>query len=45
MLYLSSSVFEIMPQKGPEYTHRNLAMALLIRSLEENHLRRRMGKR
>ena len=45
MLYMSSRVFENMPQKGPEYVYRNLAMALLIRSQEESHLRGRVGKR
>ena len=45
MSYISSRVFENMPQKGREYAQGNLAMALLIRSQEESHLRRRMGER
>ena len=36
-IYISSQIFENIPQKGPEYSHRNLAIArFLVTSVRKN---------
>ena len=35
--YISSRIFENIPQKGPEYSHRNLAIArFLVTAVRKN---------